>query len=1279
MKKTSKVLALLLSVCVVFAMVAVFAFAAEPVSQLDASQYGEGIQSVTFKQGGEVFDTSNGFDSGYTGGNATSNFTKKSVTTKDGNTYMKLTKNPSYLTYEDMMTNVSKPHIQKSSNEYEYVNGYCGTGAWSAVELKNFDYIVWSLDFMTDAVKENGKLNYLDESWFGTYGDAYRYNYIVKDTEGDWYLSGNSEYSADDAPLATEPGAWNNLTVVASRVNGMVYCFANGRHFASHTAPAAFKIDRIVYNIWNSYDIYNPDWSISVDNVSLNTYATGYVSTVDFGLDDYFENLDLSVYISECDDIVYNSNYTLPSAANTEKYTVVKNGVTNVISDHYQFAKSISSLKEGDEVTSYVKLDTLLDAANIAYVKAEGDYSFRYLITGAVGAADENIEEGALVHRSSGGTTSCFNYYYEGVNTNFVPATAFAKNFFGISSGTAYEGTVSNSNFNFYLGPKGGSGTASYPTSANYKYVTMDFNLAAAGYVYLPDGATDGIYRFIGNIDGLSDTEKATAKLSYWEGARMTILSSGWDFAWYFVSKDGQWYLSADNNTYSEDDVPLASNVGEWNHVTFMHDVASGKLLVYLNGKYAVTGKLKAAEFERFSFLHLEGVSYSEYDIRYSDVSLKYYKKAYSSGVDVFGVDDFFALDDPAKYDASFVKDVSNGENSKNYGVPASVKLVRGEDTLYFKNVAQALLAAKNGDTLYYDGELILFRPINDKIENLNLVAASVTLTSDVTVLHEYKDGVLSRKNAFNAIWYDENGEEIRTDLVAIDAIPDFATLSFSTSLKGEYNQVNAWKWAREGSEDYAALSTIAGIGVGETVVIVPDVVIVAWFDTYGELIENEEWFVGSVASHDFSELEELEVMDNGWFELSYFWNSRNEDMTLVSGEDVAYLAIVEPVDAFTGLKYNFTLGTNFYINHYVPVPEDGIGVTVTGAKYAETCDSAKLSVNKPYFDDLEECTTKINALALDPMTVNISGNDYYKFDNGKNISTYAWYGLQGFEVCYTVEYEGETYELSSKVALTRLGTKESDKNYHSSYIYSILNNYGCGTDECALAVNLARYMSQAYAAQATLITFNDVDKILKNHTSCDCVKSLESYLPTEAPATDASGIAAAGEGFGASFRTNYSISTLVIYVPVEIADANPDLKITADIKGAIVNGATTLKTVTLDFFAMQSDSEPVYATNGTTKCYVYVPEYKENAAYNADLVYNITLAFGGNEYKGTYSLQTYLYNRNQAVKLYVYNSETGAYEQDASITKLTLDHRIVQLLLAQRAYAEAARNYKLN
>ena len=88
MKKLSKALAMLLSFCVIFALVAVIA-SANATNQLDASQYGNNITSVL------ASDT--GLSSGYAGGLST--LYRFQTVTEDGNTYTKLTRNTT--TYPD--------------------------------------------------------------------------------------------------------------------------------------------------------------------------------------------------------------------------------------------------------------------------------------------------------------------------------------------------------------------------------------------------------------------------------------------------------------------------------------------------------------------------------------------------------------------------------------------------------------------------------------------------------------------------------------------------------------------------------------------------------------------------------------------------------------------------------------------------------------------------------------------------------------------------------------------------------------------------------------------------------------------------------------------------------------------------------------------------------------------------------------------------------------------------------------------------------------------------
>ena len=1268
MKRISRALALILSICVVFAMVAVFAFAAESVSQLDASQYGKGIKNISYNTEG-IKQTSNG-------GDAYGAYTKETISSADGNKYGKLTRSKTNLTFDEM---TAAKYISKFEGEYSFVNGFTGNSV-TKTYLADYDYLVWSLDFTSEAVDKNGKPVYLDESFFATYGNTYYYNYIVKDVDGDWFMSGDAEYSENDAPLAAEPGAWNNLTVVASKATGSVYSFVNGKHFNTNTGASSYAVDRIIYNIWYSSDIYNADWSVSVDNISFNAYGPSYTSSVAYGLDNYFADLDLSTNINVCGDIVYNSSYKLPSGANAIEYTVVSDGISKNYTDQSKVVDAIPTLSAGDSITADIKIDILLNEAGVSFVRAKSGYKYIYTVTGKASSANPEIVKGNLASITSAGSASSrFSLYYEGMKEGFVLADAMKKGFIGSRTSKSYQDTVNNSHYNYFLGEIGTSDSKHYPQSTKYKYVTMDFDIAASGYVYLPDGNTDGVYRYTGSLARLSETELATAKLSYWEGGIINILSNSWDFSWYYVSNDGKWYLSLDK-TYSEDDTPLAEGVGEWNHITFISDLNTMKLYVYMNGKYITTGAFGSKEFERISFLRLNGTKFSEHDMRVGNVDINYYTNNYSSGENVFGLDDYIASGGPEKYDISFVEDCTIGINGKNYGVPSNVKLVRGEETLYYTGVSKAIKGAKTGDTLYYDGTLNLISSISMEIETLNVKATDVTLASDAALFHDYIDGVITRKGTYTATWVDENGINVKVELVVAGFLPNVGAIKYNGKIKGEYNAECAWKWAFADSKEYRGFSTIAeyDIKVDDSIVIIPNTVDVAWFDTEGYCLDYEKWFVGAKASRDFSGLEEIELLENGWYEYSYFWNSQNEDMTLVEGKNRAFVPVIEPVEAFTGLKYNFSLGSYFYINHYVPVPDE-FNIEVTGAKFSDSCVSTGLSSAKPYFNDISESTSRIFDLEVDESSiVKIDGRNYYKFDNECAISAYSFYALQGFEVYYTVEIDGQKYEFSSKVALTRLGTKENDAAYHSSYIYSVLNNYECGSEEKSLIVNMARYMSQSYAMQGGYKTFTEVNNILASHKDCCCIKSLESYLPAEAPSTDASGLAIA-DGFGASYLSDQTISTLVLYIPKSIADANSDLTVKADIEKAIINGENELKTLAVNFTRMTSKDAPVVKKNGGVDCYVYIPVYKENAAYNADLVYNITISYGGNEYKGTYSLSTYVYNLNKTHALYVYDGETGEYKQSESVTTLTAEQRAINLLLAQRAYAIAAREYKLN
>jgi hypothetical protein len=366
-------------------------------------------------------------------------------------------------------------------------------------------------------------------------------------------------------------------------------------------------------------------------------------------------------------------------------------------------------------------------------------------------------------------------------------------------------------------------------------------------------------------------------------------------------------------------------------------------------------------------------------------------------------------------------------------------------------------------------------------------------------------------------------------------------------------------------------------------------------------------------------------------------------------------------------------------------------GVTVTSGRYAAALAESKMT--SAIINDIEDClaTTGIIYELAPDVTVQIGTDEYYKFQ-GTNITAYTWYASNAFEVCYTVEYEGETYELSSKVALTRIGAKDSTAK-HLNYIDAVMKAYDCGEDEKALVVNWMRYINYSYKAQGKNVDLNGIPDIYNKHVDCGCLESLGSAIPKEAVQYDTSELTAFAEGIAVGYSINHTYGVLAVYVPTDVIDANSDkeIAITSTFKG-IDNETLSIKDLTytltrlteLDIEKSTEEEEvyvPVVTTVNGIKCYSYLMSY-DSGIYNINAVQNIAVSIDGVVVaEGTYSLAAYLYNLNQEMGLYKID-ESGEYVVDKAKLvdgKYSKSQILYECALALAKFGEAARDYKLN
>ncbi len=1277
MKKASRLIAILLTACLLFATACIFA-SAEDTNQFDPTNLGDNIQNLSYVTGGLNNNVS-----------VTANFVINSAkSTQGGNTYHRFSKRTSYttagVTY-DLTTLEDMQAVKVVESALDYANASRGHKLSSAIDTSLYSYTVVSFDFMSDAADEDGKLLYADGSWFGLFISNvadYVKSYVISDSDGNWYISSDKANPANGVPISGKVGEWNNLTYV---FNGKsCHAFVNGVHFATKTTSKVPTFDRVVYSLWDSTDIYT-NFSVGMDQLSIYSYGTAnnaYV-TEDFdGLDDFIgKSLYNSMSLSSLDDVIFNTNYSFGDnvAVSTIKGNIGGNEKT--YHDFGQFAEDVAACKAGDYfVTDYNVEGFIKEKTKLDVIKGVGDGVVKYTVVSSGVSENENIFESLLTSVVGVGNASHIGYGLKQTSANGV---------YDIYMNTPYDGKADNVNFHHYFTMPGyANGNLAdhrsyYPTSANYKYATLDFNLSAAEYIYIPDANEDGVidetdgtvYSLVSSLDELSDCERATAKLSYYQGARMSSMpSTGWAGTLYYVSDDdGNWYLST-SSSYSESGVnaPLSNVVGENNHVTMIYDFVAKKISAFVNDKFVAsfTGQAQVA---RFAFIIIQNAYYSPCRINVKDIQVNYYKTAYESLDKVLGLDDYIGYGKYADYNLSFVDDVVANERYFNGAQRAKIVTADG-DTFCYTSVAAALAAAETGDTIYYDGALTLYDYINSDIEKLSIVADSVTLVdgSNASVLHTYDPdtGTLNRKNVYILNWYNENDEYV-TEYVVEGGIPNYGTVTIETALKGDYNQINAWEWAAEGETVYAPLATLTDPELGAVYNVRPLVAPVEWID--GSNNENfiiEEWFVGSVAENDFANHEELDKLDNGWYELEYFWTDEDGELVsdfTVGSEGAIFTSDIRPVSVFTlsEIKVNFTLNAQYVVNFYVPVPVED--VTSVIGKYATNISCSAAGSEDGRYDDLTEAVSASKIFTGAKSIVNIGGEEYYKF-TASTLSAFTWYSAVGFEMDFAVEYDGEEYEFSSQVAIVRLGSKNEPAK-SVSYISTVMAKE-CGNADKVLILNWMRYINLAYRSQGSLVELSGATTYKNHYDCCGIEKDLAAALPTAAPEHAApTGVIATEAGYSASYYMTADYGVLQITVPKTFADeAGDKLSIYTSFTG-VDNEKGCISNVKYVFNKVEGSSVKIEGVD----CYYYRLSAK-TGIYNINAVQNISIEVDG-EIVGSieYSFAKYLYNTN--VALGVYTLTDGAYVRKTD--EKTESEYIFDAALALSLFGEAAYNYK--
>lgn len=1230
MKRFSKIFALLLALCLLCGMVSIIASAAE----LNAKKLDSGSTGITNRK---TYTFENGISSdGY----------PLDVT---GNTKF------TALSSSDSGKKIIDSDLVEEENGNHYIRYHHGDEiismnkyvtftqlANSTYRAPDYKYVVIDLDFTTDAYLNqdgtdidpnatSGKLAYPEGAAFsprGNVASVYFTDISIVSNGNDWYIGNSPTYDSSTKLVKIESekiGVWTHVTFVFD-TSGRYFVYINGEYaWSANVKPNDansiyhndfnFRITKGNTNKWQ--------YSLCVDNLTSNIYDSTYKSADDvYGLDDFIAT-DYSSNIAHCKDVVYNY----------DNYAGIEEPKTKFVVGDKEFillSSALAVMERGDVLTAYqdfafpavvlkdsftvvcengAKL-TLASKAFDAYVvseKVEGDkttYSFVYNPAYEIEGISTYNYQTFSGSQALETQNTAFSNFINSANKKSEDGNGFAAIWPKVNGKIA-----SNTTALFYAMSKSGTNTVS-----EHSFYTIDFDFATNGNCY--------------------------------EGMRLAMFSnlpsSAYSYFGYTVSNDGKWYIG-DKSTYATStkhyELPAAD---VWTHFTLVaYDTGTSYGYdVYINGEYFQTVTTKAGfRMERLCvyFAKDSVIDVNDtWEVRMDNIYVKSYgtsDKPYFSG-NAFGLDDYTALGDKT-LPLTFLDDIIYNPVF-SFKLPNTPSVDIGNGKYY--NLAAAFANLKNGDKITLTDDLKLYAPLKSYIKTLNVEGANIILIGKVADLYTYENGVLTRKILYTADWTDGKDVIISQDIDCATA-PNPSSVDADFGIKGNYKNTKAWEISFGG--EFVALDGInwTALENGAKVTLRPITGTVSWFDSDGttQVGETETYFAATVLEpRSYEGLRTFPLLDNGWYEWGYAaWNSAEEDYVVETGENkfVAIEGVISSIDA----KFNYNLGLTARPTVYLPEALENVEVV------------SVINVSTTSKDLLKGKNVVINS-------------DNYTAYVGESLSVYAWYPPQTFEITFNVTLGEEIHTVKTEISATTAG-----------YINSVIKTYDCGSPEENLVLNWVRYIAHGYASlySANGGLLGAAESVLENHDKTCLAANLESLESQTPDAPDASltykEMGQLGDGFGASYALTSSSIRFGVYVPVEYADANPDMKITVSLRG--IANMKTNQYISGDLFRYTVDdkgviSTPTFTVNGV-KSYLYIASQDLISMYNAKEVLTVNFTSGEINKTVTYSLDEYIYNLSAALA--------------AKETPTVAETRNLEFVQALSAFAKASRAYVLD
>lgn len=294
-------------------------------------------------------------------------------------------------------------------------------------------------------------------------------------------------------------------------------------------------------------------------------------------------------------------------------------------------------------------------------------------------------------------------------------------------------------------------------SSSSYDYMVLDYDFTSMEYLYEIDGYT---------FHGKNPPENAeNVRLAYWDKFKMTSsyrCDGSSKYAspvavFILLDKDtNEWYASTDATLEKSTDVKLSNKLGEWNHITLVCKVIKENGVLdksffafYINGQFFGENSFSAGSSKSSTNFHADcvriwfntddsnGGSRDYYSVSFDNIASYYYKTGYTSGDDIYGIDDFLNDDYKAKNITSAM-DIVYNEDYYYTGTEnlSSASIVYADNTTRaIPNVKKLVPFLKDNANVTLNVSLFDFDlPVSSGIETVTLKTSrpdlSVTLSA---------------------------------------------------------------------------------------------------------------------------------------------------------------------------------------------------------------------------------------------------------------------------------------------------------------------------------------------------------------------------------------------------------------------------------------------------------------------------------------------------------------------------------------------------------------------